>query len=102
MYLVLTLMVQFLIKLGQALISCSEKNVTQLQLCSVENFGEENEYHNLYGYPDIKSVGDPMLVNTALTLISIAEFNDEQSTILLNVILSLDWNDTRISMIPKK
>ena len=95
-------MVQFFIKLGQALISCSQKNVTQLQLCSVENFGEENEYHNLYGYPDVKSVGDPMSVKTALTLISMAEFSDEQSTILLNVILSLDWNDTRISMLPNK
>ena len=100
MYLVLTLMVQFLIKLGQALISCSEKNVTQLQLCSVENFGEENEYHNLYGYPDVKSVGVPMSVKTALTLISIADVNAEQNTILINIVISLFWNDTRISLTP--
>ena len=98
----LFLVVQILVQYSYALVNCDQSNATKMQLCSVSQFGEKNEFHDLYGYPDAKSGGEPMNLHTALTLISIAEFNAEQNTILLNIILSLFWNDTRISLIQDK
>ena len=83
-----------LIKPGQGLISCDSKNVTKTQLCIMD----ENNV-DIHDYPDTKDDGEPMEVKTALTLISIAEINSEQNTISLNIILSLFWNDSRISML---
>ena len=83
-----------LVKPGQALVSCNTKNVTKTQLCTMD----ENNI-DIHDYPDTKDDGEPMEITTALTLISIAEINSEQNTISLNIILSLFWNDSRISML---
>ena len=84
----------FIVKSGQGLINCNKINVTKTQLCIMD---ENNP--DIHDYPDAKAAGEPLEIKTALTLISIAELNSEQNIMSLNIILSLFWNDTRISML---
>ena len=78
----------------EALISCNQLNVTKAQLCMVNDTNPD-----IHGYPDSKP-GEPLDLKTALTLTSIADVNAEQNTILINIVISLFWNDTRISLTP--
>jgi len=39
-----------------------------------------------------------MVIETHLNLITFAEFNDDESTIVINIIFGLFWNDTRLSL----
>ena len=57
-----------LVEFSQALISCNKKNVTKVQLCLMNN-----DSLDINVYPDIAEYGDPLIIKTTLTLISIAE-----------------------------
>ena len=57
-----------LAEFSQALISCNMNNVTKAQLCLMNNNNLDIQV-----YPDVVEYGDPLIVKTTLTLISIAE-----------------------------
>ena len=57
-----------LVEFSQALISCNKNNVTKIQLCLMNN-----DSLDINVYPDIAEYGDPLIIKTTLTLISIAE-----------------------------
>ena len=57
-----------LVKFSQALISCNMNNVTKAQLCLMNNNNLD-----IHVYPDVVEYGDPLIIKTTLTLISIAE-----------------------------
>ena len=57
-----------LVEFSQALISCNKNNVTNVQLCLMNN-----DSLDINVYPDIAEYGDPLIIKTTLTLISIAE-----------------------------
>ena len=48
-------------------------------------------------WPDLFLSGNPLLIASKLTIDSIPEFNENESTITFNAILKLLWNDTRIT-----
>ena len=58
----------FLVEFSQALISCNKNIVTKVQLCLMNN-----DSLDINVYPDIAEYGDPLIIKTTLTLISIAE-----------------------------
>ena len=57
-----------LAEFSQALISCCKNNVTKIQLCLMNN-----DSLDIQTYPDVVEYGDPLIIKTTLTLISIAE-----------------------------
>ena len=57
-----------LVEFSQALISCNKNNVTKVQLCLMNNNNLD-----IHVYPDVVEYGDPLIIKTTLTLISIAE-----------------------------
>ena len=75
---------------GQALIQCN-KNATKEQLCSLYDKYEK-------GTSDLKITGKPMIVKSSVTMLKIAELDQNKNTITLNVLLSIWWNDTRITI----
>ena len=77
------------IDLSEALINCN-KTVSKLQLCSVKPHNPE--------FPDMTSKEGPMDLKMTLNLVSVAEFDDEDNTLLLNVIHGFVWRDTRITL----
>ena len=79
-----------LIRRSQALVNCNG-NVTKLQLCSFVP-----EYDN--GNTDWTSTGKPMKVWSSVTIFRIAELDEDQNTITLNVLLSVWWYDSRIQI----
>ena len=84
-------MVTFLpiLHLGQALIHCNE-TITKIRMCALDsNYGN--------GRPPFKN-GSPTMVKNSVTLFSLAQINEDQSTISLNVLLAFKWDDTRISL----
>jgi hypothetical protein len=77
----------FLISI-QALIKCNER-VQKLQLCSLhENY---NKGVVSTGWENFKF---PQTVSSSITLIDIAEFNENENTITLQMILSIKWYAT--------
>ena len=92
------LLLQNLFHFGQTLVSCNE-TVSELQLCNLL----DSDYDG--GMPDsiVQKSGErqPTLLKTSITLYSLAEFNEDQSTISLNVLLAMWWNDTRLTLLPK-
>ena len=82
-------LVFILIDYTNALLSCNQ-NVTKLQLCSEKPHNPE--------FPDDLGIQKPMDLKMTLKLISLSEFNDNENTILVNIILGLFWNDTRITL----
>jgi hypothetical protein len=76
--------------LPQALIQC-DKNATKEQLCSLYDKYEK-------GTSDFKITGKPMSIKSSITMLKIAELDQNKNTITLNVLLSIFWNDTRITI----
>ena len=81
----------FAISCARALVSCNDTDVLKVQLCSVRPHSPS--------HPDIVTPGQKMILEMSLNLISVAEFNDDESTILINIIFGIFWNDTRISLL---
>ena len=71
-----------------SLVFCNE-TVTKLQICQL---GEHDK-----GQPPWKP-GQPLRPLESMTIFSVAEFNEAQNTISLDILLSVWWNDTRISL----
>ena len=67
-----------------------DQNVTKLQLCKTIDI-----YDN--GEPDW-SPNNPVLLLTSVTLIEMAELDEDQMTITMNILLSVVWPDSRISL----
>ena len=88
------LLLQNLFHFGQPLASCDE-TVTALQLCNLL----DTDYDR--GQPDSVVHKSATRMNTSITLFSVTEMNEDQSTISMNVLLAMWWNDTRLSLIPK-
>ena len=81
----------FAISCARALVSCNDTEILKVQLCSVRPHSPS--------HPDIVTPGQKMILEMSLNLISVAEFNDDESTILINIILGIFWNDTRVSLL---
>ena len=75
---------------SQALIQCKKK-VTKEQLCSLYDKYEKSR-------SDWKITGKPMSIKSSVTMLKIAELDQNKNTITLNVLLSIFWNDTRITI----
>ena len=71
---------------AQALIRCNE-NVTKLQVCSLVS-----------DYNKFVSGGKPLKLGTSVTLLKIAELDENQHTISFNLLLSVWWYDTRLTI----
>ena len=67
------------------------ESLTERKFCVVKNNSENYEPYD----PDWKP-GKPLSLFIHLTLVSIAEFNED--SILMNIILTYYWNDTRVTM----
>ena len=80
----------FMVTLGQALIQCN-KNATKEQLCSLYD-----KYQK--GKSDWTITGKPMSIKSSVTMLKIAELDQNKNTITLNILLSIFWNDTRITI----
>ena len=81
---------------GQTLISCNE-TVVKCQLCSLVPDYEK-------GKPQLLSEqinGYQVRIASSVSLFSLDEFNIEQGSISLNVLLALWWNDTRLTLTPE-
>ena len=74
----------------QALIQCN-KNATKEQLCSLYD-----KYQK--GKSDWTITGKPMSIKSSVTMLKIAELDQNKNTITLNILLSIFWNDTRITI----
>ena len=81
---------------GQSdLISCDQPVIGK-QLCKV-NKTMGNIVIILL--PDFaEDFGTPMKISSVLVIDSIPEFNENEGTITINVMLKLFWNDTRITI----
>ena len=75
---------------SQALINCN-KNATKEQLCSLYDRYEKSR-------SDWKITGKPMSIKSSVTMLKIAELDQNKNTITLNVLLSIWLNDTRITI----
>ena len=92
--LVVLVLLQNLFDFGQPLLVSCNETVSKLQLCTLVSDYEQ-------GVPDSVVHKQPTQVSNSVTLLSVAEFNEDQSTISLNVLLAMWWNDTRLTLIPK-
>ena len=83
----LVIVLQTLCHSGHALVSCNE-TVSKVRLCSL--------------VPDYKQglppAGKPLELLQSITLFSIAEINEDLSSMTLNVLLAMLWNDSRLSL----
>ena len=71
-----------------SLVFCNE-TVAKLQICQL---GEHDK-----GQPPWKP-DQPLRPLESMTIFSVAEFNEAQNTISLDILLSVWWNDTRITL----
>ena len=65
--------------------------VTKLQLCTVDQSFDK-------GTTGWEKLGHPTTLNTSITIFNIAEFSEDKSTMTLNILLSVIWNDVRITL----
>ena len=85
------LILMLLPKSHAALVSCDQP-VSKLRLCSLVSDYDQ-------GMPASASASSkPVEVVQSMTLFSVAEINYDQSTMTLNVLIALVWNDTRLSL----
>ena len=73
-----------------ALATCNDGSVETLQLCTLDA-----EYDN--GVPVYKP-GYPATLISRITVYKIAEFDESKNTITINFILSVIWQDTRLTL----
>ena len=73
-----------------ALVKCNG-TVSKLQLCFI---GEKYDK----GAPPGNGVPEPMKMVSSVTVFKIAELDENQNTLTLNLLLSIIWNDTRITL----
>ena len=78
------------LKISEALNNCNQ-TVTKLQLCTIDEAYDK-------GTTGWKQLGHPITLNTSITVFNIAEFNEDNNMITLNVLLSVAWNDYRITL----
>ena len=79
----------FVIKTSKALVKCNG-TVKKLQLCSLA------EKYNK-GTPNCQGC-DPLKILTSVAVFKIAELDENKNTITLNALLSVWWNDTRVTL----
>ena len=79
-----------LLSVSLALVRCNG-NATKLQLCSLVT-----DYDK--GTSNWKYTGKPMKVWSSVTVIKIAELDEDKNTITLNILLSTWWYDTRVTI----
>ena len=80
----------FTIRSSTALVKCNG-TVAKLQLCFLPDKYDK-------GAPPGNGVPEPMKMNSSVTTFKIAELDENQNTITLNLLLSVIWNDTRITL----
>ena len=73
-----------------ALVKCNG-TVTKLQLCFINDKYDK-------GSPPGNGVPEPMKMVSSVTVFKIAELDENQNTLTLNLLLSIVWNDTRITL----
>ena len=86
----LTIILFLKIKPTKALVKCNG-TVTELQLCSLDV-----KYQK--GVPPGCKDCKPMSLSSSLTVFKIAELDENQNTVTLNLLLSVVWNDTRVTL----
>ena len=83
------------LKTSKALVKCNG-TVTKLQLCSL---AQKYDQGTPIQCKDWSGKGcDPLKVLTSVTVFKIAELDENKNTITLNALLSVWWNDTRITL----
>ena len=73
-----------------ALVKCNG-TVAKLQLCFLPDKYDK-------GAPPGNGVPEPMKMVSSVTVFKIAELDENQNTLTLNLLLSIIWNDTRITL----
>ena len=81
------LLLEMLFHLGHALVNCDE-TVSKLRLCSLVSDYEQS----------LPPKPFPMKLGQSVTLYSVADINEGQSTMTLRMHVSIWWNDTRIAL----
>ena len=90
MNLIFVILLAFFVKTSKALVKCNG-TVTKLQLCSLAQKYDQ-------GTPIQCKGCDPLKILTSVTVFKIAELDENKNTITLNALLSVWWNDTRITL----
>ena len=90
MSVIFMIVVSLFVSYCQCLVTCN-KNITKLQLCSLFD-----EYEK--GRSDLKITGKPMKIWSSISVFKIAEVSEDTNTITLNLLLSIWWYDTRITL----
>ena len=90
MNLIFVIFLAVFVKTSKALVKCNG-TVTKLQLCSLAQKYEQ-------GTPIQCKACDPLKVLTSVTVFKIAELDENKNTITLNALLSVWWNDTRVTL----
>jgi hypothetical protein len=85
-----TILVLFLLlKMSQALVKCNG-TVSKLHLCYLPEKYDK-------GAPPWCNGCEPMKLISSVTVFTISEVDEHQNTITLNLLLSVVWNDTRLT-----
>ena len=74
----------------QALVQCNG-TVTKVQLCSVEA-----EYD--LGSTGSEKLGSPLTLKSKLNVLDAADFDENESTITLNLLFTILWTDVRLRL----
>ena len=90
MYLKCILVLLFSIRSTTALVKCNG-TVSKLQLCFINDKYDK-------GYTPGNGVPEPMKMLSSVTVFKIAELDENQNTLTLNLLLSVVWNDSRITL----
>ena len=90
MYLKYILVLLFSIRSTTALVKCNG-TVSKLQLCFLNDKYDK-------GGPPGNGVPEPMKMISSVTVFKIAELDENKNTITLNALLSVWWNDTRVTL----
>ena len=88
----IAILVTLLLRNVQALVKCNGI-VTKLQLCSLH----ENYNKGVVG-TGAEEFQFPLTINSSITLIDIAEFDENKNTITLQVVLSIRWHSATMKL----
>ena len=75
---------------SKALVQCNG-TVTKVQLCSVEA-----EYD--LGSTGSEKLGSPLTLKSKLNVLDAADFDENESTITLNLLFTILWTDVRLRL----